>query len=80
MIQAFFYNPQANIAASPITDRFSNQDQLGLLSFDASIPLIEDEWKGEEYAYGEHYDKIDSKLSIHAVKLHRQLLGCRDPC
>ncbi len=79
MIHTIFCNPHANIAASSITDQSSIQETFDPIPFDAIIPLIEETWKDEENAYGEHYDRRYSELSIHAAKLRRQRQRCSDP-
>lgn len=71
--------PHANIAASPLNDHPSIQEQLDSIPIDAILPLIEEEWKDEEYTYGELYDNMYSALATHAAKLRRQLHTCRDP-
>lgn len=43
--------PHANIAASPLNDHSSIQEQLDSIPIDAILPLIEEEWKDEGYDY-----------------------------
>ncbi|MBX3010411.1 MAG: hypothetical protein KF832_02850 [Caldilineaceae bacterium] len=80
MICHTFDIPHANIAASPLNDHTSIQGQLDSIPIDVILPLIEEEWKDEEYAYGEHYDKIYSKFSAHAANLRKQLSRHSDLC
>lgn len=67
MVHIIFHNLRVNITASPTTDQSSIQEELAPLPFEAIIPIIEEEWKDEEYAYGELYDRIYSKLSATSV-------------
>lgn len=79
MIHAICSNRYTNIAASPTNNKFPFPDQIEPIPIDAIIPLIEEEWKDEDYAYGEHYDNMYSKLSAHAAQLRHQRQQCNDP-
>ena len=78
MIYTISYNSHANIAASPINDPPSIPEQIEPIPLEAIIPLIEEDWKDEERAYGELYDKMYSTLSARAANLRRQLQRCSD--
>lgn len=78
MIHTIFYNQRASCSDSSTHDHPSIPDQTEPIPIDAIIPLIEAEWKDEEYAYGEHYDNMHSKLSARAANLRRQLQKTTD--
>jgi hypothetical protein len=74
-----FLNLDLNLAASFTGNQPSIPEQPNLTPFEAIIPLIEEAWKDEEYAYGEYYDEMYSTLSVYATNLRRQRQRCSDP-
>ena len=78
MIHTIFCNLSVNIAASPTDDPTSIPEQIEPVPIDTIIPFIEEEWKDEDYAYGELYDSMYSKLSVHAAQLRQQLQSCNN--
>lgn len=79
MFHTTFLNPDLNTTASLNCNQPSFPEQLDSIPLEAIIPLIEETWKDEEYALGEHYDKIYSMLSECATTLRRQQQRCNDP-
>jgi hypothetical protein len=74
-----FLNPDLNTAATLTRNQPSFPEQPDSIPLEAIIPLIEETWKDEEYALGEHYDKMYSTLFAHAATLRHRLQRCSDP-
>ncbi len=55
-----------------------NYEEIDPIPLDAIIPLIKEEWNDEDYAYGELYDSMYSKLSKRSAQLRQQLQRCKD--
>lgn len=79
MINTIFNHSYTNIAASPTHAQPFFQEEPDPTPIEVIIPLIEETWKDEEYALGEHYDKVYSVLSERAATLRRQQQRCSDP-
>ena len=79
MFHTTFLNPDLNTAASLTRNQPSFPEQPDSIPLEAIIPLIEETWKDEEYALGEHYDKIYSVLLEREATLRRQRQRCSDP-